>query len=56
MHHDCEVKLSIGQETVLLGIPSLTSKQLRRCRNPPLVDLAAVLLLVSISCSANRSP
>lgn len=29
VHHDCEVKLSIGQETVLLGIPSLTSKQLR---------------------------
>lgn len=31
VHHDCEVKLSIGQETVQLGIPSLTSKQLRRC-------------------------
>ena len=31
VHHDCEVKLSIGQEAVLLGIPSLTSKQLRRC-------------------------
>jgi hypothetical protein len=30
VHHDCEVRLSIGQETVLLGIPSLTSKQLRR--------------------------
>jgi hypothetical protein len=31
VHHDCEVKLSIGQEAVLLGIPSLTSKQLQRC-------------------------
>ena len=32
VHHDCEVKLSIGQEAVLLGIPSLTSRQLRRCK------------------------
>lgn len=37
VHHDCEVKLSIGQEAVLLGIPSLTSKQLRRwaCKMKP---------------------
>lgn len=31
VHHDFEVKLSIGCETVKLGIPALSYQQLKRC-------------------------
>lgn len=35
MHHDFDIKLSVGSETVHLGIPSITSKQLQRCGAQP---------------------
>ncbi len=35
VHHDFDVKLSVGKETVKLGISQVTSKQLQRCRPSP---------------------
>ena len=30
VHHDFEVKLAVGSETLAIGIPCLTSEQLQR--------------------------
>ena len=30
VHHDFEVKLAVGSETLAIGIPCLTSRQLQR--------------------------
>jgi glycerophosphoryl diester phosphodiesterase len=30
VHHDFEVQLAVGSETLAIGIPSLTSRQLQR--------------------------
>ena len=30
VHHDFDIKLSVGNETLAMGVPSLTSQQLQR--------------------------
>ena len=34
VHHDFDVKLAVGSETVAMGVPSLSSRQLQRCPAP----------------------